>query len=276
MRQDEDDDTDEAGARAIAAWRRALASGDEERAGRLGLQVAIELVGLGLYHQSLALANEHHRRLPGDPYGLQWLGYASFLTGARDRALPLLERALAAARARGLQASDLAPFLDVLGRIRQATGDLPGARAALEESLRLLRASSEPDDRQACGIVLIQLASLLQDLGDLAGAWGLLEESQAIWTEAFGTDPHPFKATCLHNQGVLLLIQGKLVEAKTRLEQGLAMRIEAFGTDLHPDVVSSLNVLARVLERMGLIVAAVETRVRMEDIEAELNADPSE
>ena len=97
------------------------------------------------------------------------------------RALALAEEAL------GPEHPEVAVYVNNLGNVLQALGDLAGARAAYERALRIGEASFGPHHPEVATHVN-NLGRVLQDLGDLAGARAAYERALRIDEASFGPD----------------------------------------------------------------------------------------
>ena len=110
-----------------------------------------------------------------------------------------------------------ADALTVAGNLAEAEGDLPGARACMEEGIALnLRLGREEQAARGHG-----------DLGIIASRQGRLPEAQAHWeaTTAYwqGRNEPRRAAATLNNLGILARRQGDLTSAQTRFLECLAL-----------------------------------------------------
>jgi non-specific serine/threonine protein kinase len=113
-----------------------------------------------------------------------------------------------AARARALQA---------LGQLVYRQGDYPAARAALEESLAIVRAL---EDRRGTAATLRELGRLLMDQGDFVAAAEPLQTSLALQRELDDAYGSAWSLNCL---GQLAFFRGEYRQAETCLVACLAM-----------------------------------------------------
>jgi len=144
--------------------------------------------------------------------------------------------------------AQLAWPLTNLGRLYRQTGDLKGARAALERGLAIRERALGPTHPDVAHS-LDNLGYVLLSMGDTAGARARFERALSIRQQAFGP-AHPSVATSLWSLGLVMQRMGKLAEARTDQERALHIREQALGPT-HPDVALSLNALGLLDRRSG-------------------------
>ena len=132
-----------------------------------------------------------------------------------------------------------ADALTVAGNLAEAEGDLPGARARMEEGIALnLRLGREEQAARGRG-----------DLGIVASRQGRLPEAQAHWeaTTAYwqGRNEPRRAAATLNNLGILARRQGDLDAAQTRFLECLALYRQAGDTQKTASVLHNLGLTAQ-------------------------------
>jgi tetratricopeptide (TPR) repeat protein len=175
------------------------------------------------------------------------------------RAQALAEAAL------GENDPEVASYINNLGSVLRALGDLAGARAAFDRALRIDEASFGPDHPKVASSVN-NLGSVLPELGDLAGARAAFERALRIDEASFGADD-PMVAIRVNNLGSVLQDLGDLAGARAAYERALRIDEASFGPD-HPNVAISVNNLGSVLQDLGDLAgarAAFERALRIDE-----------
>lgn len=131
-----------------------------------------------------------------------------------------------------------ADALAVAGNLAEAEGDLPGARAHMEEGLALHGRLGREE----------QAARLRGDLGIVASRQGCLPEAQAHWEAILAywqgrNEPHRAAAT-LNNLGILARRQGDTDTAQARFLECLPLYRQAGDTVRTATVLSNLGLTA--------------------------------
>ncbi len=214
--------------------------------------------------------------------------------GHLDKALPLLERAVATGRRAG-PAAPLAQSLNNLGVLHREMGDPAKAEPLLREAVTMRRqvlgprhadvaitlvelsralvdqgknAEAEPHAREALDIRKAvfgeqhretatsksDLGRILQHRGDLAGAETLLRENLDTVMQVLGPD-HPNTAASMGNLANLLNVQGDPAAAEVLSRRAVAIQAKVFGTD-HEEYANSLSTLGHTVELQGRLLEA--------------------
>jgi serine/threonine-protein kinase len=177
------------------------------------------------------------------------IGVAYMNLGIYDRALPLLDEALASRRrVLGEEAPEVAESLAHLGSLWYEKGDLEAAAPLLRQALSMrseLLGERSPEVAES----LDHLGSLLRDAGDYSGAEPLVREALALRRELLGEEA-PEVATSLHNLALLLLKTGEYPEAEDFYRRALELNRRLFG-QRHPKVATNLHNLGGVLRLRG-------------------------
>jgi tetratricopeptide (TPR) repeat protein len=169
--------------------------------------------------------------------------------GDYDRALPLLERALAIARQGSPpQHGRIAQVLNDLGAVRRERGDYAAATPILEEALAIRRQALGPEHREVA-VTLVELGRVYSDQGANDRAEPLLREALAIRRKVLGEE-HEETATSMSDLGLLLRMQGDLDGAEALLRQTLDTTRKLHGDDF-PDVATALNNVALIAGERG-------------------------
>jgi non-specific serine/threonine protein kinase/serine/threonine-protein kinase len=149
-------------------------------------------------------------------------------------------------------------FYNNIGVGRQAIGDLPGARAALQQAQGIWQAIGEADSPDALNTAN-NLASIAVLGGDLAGAEPLFAEAVRIRRSVYG--PSAGTAALLNNLGKVRLKLGRPAEAAALLRESAAMgdRYAGSASQLH---VSALAGLSEAEIAGGNVVAGLATARR--------------
>ena len=130
--------------------------------------------------------------------------------------------ARASARAQELSGNRVvqAQMLDLLGRIRQQIGDVSGARASLEEALRIRRGALGEDHPDVASS-MIALADIEGDDGPRARGLTLLRRALEIRRARFGDDD-PRTTAALYALGSAMHQAGAYQEARPVMDEWLA------------------------------------------------------
>ena len=227
-----------------AAWEHALAS-DADLALRLALAIEWFWVLRGRLQEGRAWAN---RLLPlTEAWGaskqraqaLRMAGILASGTGDDDSARPLLEVALATARASGDQPA-LAFTLHNLGSVYAEIGKLSEGRACYQESLALYR---EMGDDWGVSHATGALAGLAWNTGDAESARALFEQSLIIYRR-LGDKRGIRSATSA--LGKMAYRTGDYTSARTLLEQSLSLAREQSDKFAIEGALYALGELARL------------------------------
>jgi serine/threonine protein kinase/Tfp pilus assembly protein PilF len=179
--------------------------------------------------------------------------------GAYDRALPLLERALASGKlAFGEEHVRVAQTLHDLGVAQGDRGDYAAAARSLEQALgmhRRLQGPAHPD----VAVTLAELGRVYQDEGANARAEPLHREALSIRQQALGSEDGE-TAVSLSDLASVLRLNGNLAGAEALLLQCLDINRKVRG-DEHPNTATTLHDLALITAGRGDHRAA-ETRFR--------------
>jgi serine/threonine protein kinase/Flp pilus assembly protein TadD len=201
---------------------------------------------------------ERAERLRGRPAAqaqmLDVVGRVYRELGAYDRALPVLEQALALRRAAfGERHPATAESLHHLGEALYAQGRYDAAEPLYRRALAVQRALlGEPHPDLAR--TLASLGHLLQDRGDYAGAERATREALAMRRAFFGAE-HPDVAESLSSLAFQLQLQGRPAEAEPLLRDALAMRRRTLGAE-HPAVAEAMSELGLHLVQRGRLAEA--------------------
>jgi len=168
--------------------------------------------------------------------------------GDRERAMPLLQEAVAAARRLFGPSPRLAQGLNDLGVLLAEKGDLAAAEPLLEEALGLRR-KLLGDENPEVAVTLVELGRVYSDRGLLERAEPLFRDSLAIRRKALGPQ-HKETATSLSDLGLLLRQKGDLAGAETLLREALEISRKVFHED-HPNVATALGNVALCLGERG-------------------------
>jgi tetratricopeptide (TPR) repeat protein len=145
--------------------------------------------------------------------------------------LPHVRAVAGSAEAAGLEKAG--ELWNSLGYYTRAMADYAGAKAAFENTLKILEANLGPDHPYVA-VGVNNLGNVLQDLGDLAGAKAAFERALKISETAYGPN-HPTVAIRVNNLGNVLQALGDLAGAKTALERALAILEKSLPPD-HPNL----------------------------------------
>jgi len=265
-------------AEARRLLRRAVDAAERERGaddwdvgsirGRLALvlgELGLHAEALSLHEQVLAsteaLCRRSTRRKPwrrreGGPQNdsrlatpLSNLALTWWDLGRPDRALPLLERALAIdEHSNGPDAPDVGSSMNAVAIMLQELGRAEQARPLLERALTITETAYGPDHPQLV-YPLNNLGEVLRELGRAEQARPLLERALTITETAYGPD-HPQLGLVLNNLGEVLRELGRAEQARPLLERALTITKTAYGPD-QPQLGLVLNNLGLTLRELG-------------------------
>jgi len=174
--------------------------------------------------------------------------------GLHDKALPLLERAVAIGRSTfGTDDVRVAQSLNNLGVLQRESGNLAAAEPLLVESLAIRRRLLGSDDKDVA-VTLVELSRLLKDRGRSDEAEAPIREALAIRKRIFG-DEHRETATSKNELGLWLWEHGDLAGAETLLRENVATSERLLGSD-HPNAGTSKGNLGNLLNAKGDAVGA--------------------
>ncbi len=174
--------------------------------------------------------------------------------GLNDKALPLLERALAIGRgALGSRHARVGQSLNDLGVLHREMGNLAESERLLRESLAIRRSVLGNEDKDVA-VTLVELARVLKDLGRAAEAEAPAREALAIRLKVFG-DEHRETATSKSELGLLLWERGDLAGAEKLLRENVETSERTLGRD-HPNVGAAKASLGNLLNARGEAPAA--------------------
>ena len=174
--------------------------------------------------------------------------------GITDRALPLLERALAIGR-QTFPAPDarIAQALNDLGVLQRRLANFGAAEPLLKESLAMRRAVLGGEDKDVA-VTLVEYGRVLRDLGKYDEAETPVREALAIRTKIFG-DEHRETATSKSDLAFLLLDRGDVEQAERFARENLATTEKLLGPG-HPNASSAKSQLGMALAAKGDFAAA--------------------
>jgi tetratricopeptide (TPR) repeat protein len=222
-----------------------------------------------LLPHALAAAG-HAEGLQAEPGATVWLldCAAAYLweRGQLGQARHVLERVLALDEATDAAEKALAIDRNNLGNVLQASGDLSGARAELEQALRIAVAAYGPS-HPVVAAVRNTLGRVLQNLGAWPAARAELEAALRISVAAYGPS-HPVVAAVRNTLGGVLQDLGEPAASQAQFEQALAIEesAEGFGPG-HPNVATIRANLGRVLQDQGDLDGARKQLERALDID---------
>ena len=169
--------------------------------------------------------------------------------GMRERALPLLERALDIGRRTfGSQHLRVAHSLNDLGVLHRRAGNPAAAEPLLRESLATRRALLG-NAHNDVAVTLVELARVLKDRGRVAESEAPIRESLAIRLKVFGEE-HRETATSKSELGLLLWELGDLKGAEQMLRENVATSERLLGPD-HANVGAAKGYLGSLLTARG-------------------------
>jgi serine/threonine protein kinase len=174
--------------------------------------------------------------------------------GLRDRALPLLERALDIGR-RSFPSPDarVGQTLNDLAVTQRGLGRSAAALPLLEESLSIRRAVFGEEHRDVA-VTLSEYGRTLRDLGRYDESEQPTRDALAIRTRIFG-DEHREVATNKSDLASLLLDRGNVDEAQRYYRESLATNEKVLGVN-HPNSAAAKASVATVLAIKGQFVEA--------------------
>ena len=174
--------------------------------------------------------------------------------GLHDKALPLLERAVAIGRSTfGTEDVRVAQSLNNLGVLQRESGNLAAAEPLLVESLAIRRRllGTETND---VAITLVELGRLLKDRGRSDEAEAPIREALAIRKRIYG-DEHRETAVSKSELGQWLWEHSDLDGAETLLRENVATNERLLGPD-HPNTGTAKGNLGNLLIAKGDAVGA--------------------
>jgi eukaryotic-like serine/threonine-protein kinase len=173
--------------------------------------------------------------------------------GLYDKAMPLLEEAVAIGGARGEHTVQLAQSLNDLGVLRRERGDAVVAAPLLEKALAMRRDLLGREHKDVA-VTLVELGRVYQDQGGNDRAEALFREALDIRRRVLG-EAHRETATSKSALALLLFNRGDIAAAEPLFRQSLDTS-RAVLSDDHPNVGSSWNNLGLVLLNKGDFVGA--------------------
>jgi tetratricopeptide (TPR) repeat protein len=168
--------------------------------------------------------------------------------GDNEKAQPLLERAVALGRARGIENAQMAQSLNDLGVQVATKADYASAAVLLEQALAMRRKVLGPGHPQVA-VTLVELGRVRSDQGDVDRAEPLFREALAIRRRALG-DGDSETATSVSALALLLRQKGDLQSAEALFRENLERTMKARGAD-HPNTGTSYSNLALVIGERG-------------------------
>jgi len=167
--------------------------------------------------------------------------------GAHERALPLLQQAVALGRRTLGPSRELARSLNDLGVAQRAKAEWTLARATLEEALAMRR-KVLGETHKEFAVTESELGRVLLDLGHMDEAEAHFRKALALRRKVLGPAEHD-TATSMSDLGLLLREKGDLAGAEALFRECLVVTRQTRGPH-HPDVAASLaNVAQSVNER---------------------------
>ena len=169
--------------------------------------------------------------------------------GLTDKALPLLERALAIGRqAFPLPHARVAQTLNDLGVLERRLANFARSETLLKESLAMRRAVLGNDDKDVA-VTVVEYGRVLRDLGKYDEAEVAAREGLAIRQKIFG-DEHRETATSKSDLMQLLLDRGEQAEAERLARENFATTERLLGVG-HPNSAVAKSQLGMVLAVKG-------------------------
>jgi tetratricopeptide (TPR) repeat protein len=168
--------------------------------------------------------------------------------GDSRKAQPLLDRAVALGRARGIESAAMAQSLNDLGVLARAQADYVSATVLLQQALVMRRRVLGPQ-HQDVAVTLVELGRTLSDRGEVDRPERFFREALAIRRQALGDD-HQETATSVSALALLLRHKGDLAGAESLFRENLERTRKARGSD-HPNTATSLSNLALVIAERG-------------------------
>jgi len=184
---------------------------------------------------------------------LNLLGRIYERRGAYERALPLLQEAVALGRQTPGPGRELAQSLNDLGVALGKRAELDAARTTLEEALAMRRKVLGEGHPEAA-VTHSELGRVLFDQGRLGEAEAHYRAALAIRRQALGPADHE-TATSMSDLGLLLREKGDRAGAEALFRETLAVTRKTRGPR-HPDVATALSNLALTVSDRGDPAAA--------------------
>ena len=174
--------------------------------------------------------------------------------GLYDRALPLLEQALASGqRAYGTEHARIADTLHDLGVVYADRGDYAAAGRSLEQALGMRRRVLGPDHPDIA-VTLAELGRAYQDQGFNERAEPVHREALELRRRVLG-DNHRETPVSLSDVASVLRLKGDLAGAESLLRQCLVLNRQLRG-DNHPNTIVTQHDLALITAGRGDFRAA--------------------
>eukprot|EP00741_Cyanophora_paradoxa_P017461 tig00020965_g16870.t1 len=205
--------------------------------------------------------------------------------GRYDRALPLLQRAMAIRTGAQERHGDVAVTLDLLARLYRSLGRLDEAETRLQLAVDVSAIAAHSDSRPPArpparraqralqireavlgkdhpevAATLIALSLINTEQGDYGEAEDLAMRATRIRERALGGN-HPKGADCVRALAALRAAQGRLADAEQLCRRALELQKSALGRS-HPEVAGTEHQLAGVCERQGRLEEAEERYLR--------------
>ncbi len=180
-----------------------------------------------------------------------------------EEAENLARESLALARATQL---NVAKAATTLGHVLEEKGDYDRAIPLLEEAIRILSATGQPQMDLAAALLFLGNVHFYK--GEYSKSQGLNQRALAIYRQTQGP-AHPIVAEVLINLGAIQQDTGHYKEAEAFHRQALAI-IESYYGANHPKTASTLTLIGRALvlqtrldEAAGLLTRALSIRERV-------------
>lgn len=155
----------------------------------------------------------------------------------------------------GKNAIEEADTLTFLGNAYRASGNIPKARDALENALKI-REKFYGLDHFSTALTLTYLGNVYRDLGDTKRAKDLLERALAIREKHYGKNHFEVANTKTYLAMVYRLL-GYPQKSKQLCEEALAIKEQHYGKD-HYEVSLTLNIMATAYRILGELNGARE------------------
>ena len=203
-------------------------------------------------------ADQAVRELQGEPdvqaQMLTMIGRTYRRLGLYDRALPLLEQALASGeRAFGTEHARIADTLHDLGVLYADRGDYAAAGRSLEQALGMRRRVLGPEHPEIA-VTLAELGRVYQDQGFNDRAEPVHREALDLRRRVLG-DNHRETPVSLSDVASVLRLKGDLDGAEVLLQQCLALNRQLRG-ETHPNTTMTQHDLALIAASRGDFRAA--------------------
>jgi serine/threonine protein kinase len=182
----------------------------------------------------------------------QVIGRTYERVGAYDKALPLLEQALAIGRRTFGADLRVAQTLNDLGVLQRRVGNLDASEPLIVESLAMRRRLLGNIDKDVA-VTLVELARVLKDRGRVDESEAPIREALAIRTAVLG-EGHRETAVSQNELALLLWDRGDLAGAEPLFRQNVATNDKVLGAD-HPNTGVAKANLGRLLVAKGDAVA---------------------